>query len=190
MAAVRRAGIRGPFPLWAALITELMAPCDERMPPPPPPEAAEEIQKEDKLPDGKRKPCFAPQGGASIGIVSLSFDCDGFTIQGGEGAFIGITRKIHGPSGKAETTLFGGIGADVALGDHVKGEAKATISITQADGKLVDVGAGYTTGAKAEGYGSELSAETGVGWSLRGGPQMDFSGKAAWRGNVLAEAKL
>jgi hypothetical protein len=54
----------------------------------------------------------------------------------------------------------------------------------------VDFGANYKTGASASGYGASLSAETGVSWSLRGGPDMTFEAKGTWQDQTIFSASL
>jgi hypothetical protein len=117
-------------------------------------------------------------------------DCSGFKIQGGEGLFAGVQVKFAGPDGKGtlsghtETTVFAGVGAEVAAG-KASGSAQAVIGFTQSQGQVVDVSAGFSTEAKMEGFGSKASTGTDLTWSSRSGADMKWGLQASWNNQQL-----
>lgn len=121
--------------------------------------------------------CRIPTGHIALGVVSIDYACEGFTIQGGEGLFGGIDVRFKGPSGHMEQKLFIGAGAEAA-GDQLSGEGKAVIFITKAGSQVVDFGAEYGVRGKAEYKGQSIEGSYDLSASWRGGPSMAASGKA------------
>jgi hypothetical protein len=169
---------RVPVPGWASMVFTLMIEPDSPPPPPPPPEE----KKEPNTAKAKKGPDFPPPGSFGFGPLSVSWDSNGFTIQGGEGLFGGITQRFKGPSGHAETTLFAGVGISESAGPLTAG-AKAVVSFTQAGGQVVDLGMSASSSlGGTTGMGPGGSAETSLSWSARGGPDMSWSAEASWMG--------
>jgi hypothetical protein len=186
--------MRADVPGWLAAIAPLTAgKCV--MPPPPDPAVIAAIHKDPKTPKAKPGNCIPSPGSFGLGPVSTKWDCGGFTIQGGEGLFGGVSVKFAGAnhkgtmSGHTETTVFAGFGDELAVG-RANGEAKAVISFTQAQGQVVDVGAEYSTSASAAGFGSKADIGMDLTWGMRSGPNMSASAEASWAGQTLGSAKL
>jgi Flp pilus assembly protein TadD len=166
-----------------------VGPC----PPPPPPEPAQQnaIKKDPDVDQPSPGQCHPQPGSKGLGPVNVSWNCNGFRVEGGEGLFGGVEVKFPGSdrkgtlSGHTETTVFAGVGDQLAIGD-ASGKMAATISFTQSQGQVVDVGAKVETSASAEGYGSKLEGSTELSVGLRNGVNYSGSGQASWRGTTLA----
>lgn len=180
-------GTREAIPSWANLMVPLTSGECEGIEPVQDEQAEE--SEELVLEEPESGECRPPPGELGLGAVSLSYDCEGFTLQGGEGYFAGLTVKYKGPSGHHETTIFAGIGSEVALG-KAKGEAKAVLFLTQAQGAVVDTGAIISTEVSAEGLGSSLKAGTELKISMRAGPEFNGSASASFAGESLGEVKF
>ena len=173
----------GP-PQWLPVLNGFTAGTCQ-VPPPPDPSAAAAIAKDANTPAAHPGQCIPPAGQFGLGPVNTKWDCQGLTIQGGEGLMGGVSVKFAGPDGKGtlsghtETTVFAGIGDQLAIG-AASGEAKAVISFTQSQGQVVDAGAEYSTSASAPGMGSKAEAGTDLTWSMRSGPNMSFGASASW----------
>jgi len=129
--------------IWYLVITEC---CAGGNAPPPPATPPKELQTPGtaKAPPSSAHKHWKFSGG--LGPLSAEIDDGGFTIQGGEGIFGGLTERFQGPSGRPETTVFVGVGASASAGP-LSASAAATVSMTQMGGQVVDVSAGVSSTA-------------------------------------------